>query len=1070
MTADMTDFAMQRILALHCKASSTLSDGWNESAYNDLEKVRKMAEEKGHWFEELWILLDEVKYLINSHNDQDLFYTANLRLKELQSVFEMPNDEFKTIFEENYINGKIPIIKKQTYECLLKLYDRFFRRADYMAAHLNYMASLLCGKAMYKIEMLSGRIDLKNRMERMFKMAMDYGYIRELDKAIEYYNKAIRTAHEEEDYAYEYIALMRKQSICLTSEHITNHIDLDSETMSTVTRIGSLCDEYQLDPYALGEWLVEAEKRKAQSGRKVDISEAKWRIDRLREVMPMLPLQLALSRGDWQTAHIYANELKKKELEAYGSSRDYSNADMIIPTYAMLYNSPERSDVEKEISIVEQKELDKPCVINFPEGTLTCVMFNNLIHEARKKMGLQLQIAAESLCTQAEEIAAHVYSDYHKAMAIHSIGQSYESVGNHAEALSYYRNVVGMLTEHAHPGSDVTLSKYMLFASLLGIGNLTKDTAPQESIQVLTDSIRLVESKRNDEEFFLKNLLLIRAKAKTNIGDVDGGEEDCKDFLDLILNDANKRLPFIDKELRENYWSEVSKQLCHVVAQVNETSSPSFRLAVYNAILMTKGFLLSSEKAEREAVYREESLREYIPLYKELEKYEMSKLPWGTITENSAGKYVEHYMKSMKLQMATNGVIEKYYDFMHIRFDNITNILNENDVVLDYYDYPLENGDQQYVAFVYKKGMEAPAFVKVCKESDLQRVYQEVAAKKYEDGSPFHISEVYNSAWMYSAQLCRLILNVVIKKIELPLDCKIFFVPSGSLHKVPVESLIVEEGTEITVSDFYTNFARISHVRTLLIPDDWAMNSIGLFGGLNYGVESTDESHTRGYVIGLDDRTPTPLAPWGELKQTLTEVRNISFLCQMAKGMTVEIHTRLDGTPDKLRELSEKGCSVLHLATHGFFETMKSKVNIPGLQGAYKPMDLTGVVMSNGNEGWLHGNNMCHEGILTATDIAKMDLSQSKLVVLSACYTGEGVVRSDGVFGLQRAFKKAGAGSIVMSLWNESDEVGSQFMSVFYSHLLSENIDKKKAFKLAKTEIRKRFPHPLFWANFIMID
>lgn len=153
-----------------------------------------------------------------------------------------------------------------------------------------------------------------------------------------------------------------------------------------------------------------------------------------------------------------------------------------------------------------------------------------------------------------------------------------------------------------------------------------------------------------------------------------------------------------------------------------------------------------------------------------------------------------------------------------------------------------------------------------------------------------------------------------------------------------------------------------------------------------------------------------------------------------------------------------------------FFETMSSKLNIPGLRGAYKPMDLTGIVLSNGNEGWLHGDNRHHEGLLTATDIAKMDLHETKLVVLSACYTGEGVVRSDGVFGLQRAFKKAGAGSLVMSLWNESDEVGSLFMSVFYSHLLSENIDKGKAFKLAKAEIRRRYPHPLFWANFIMID
>ena len=252
--------------------------------------------------------------------------------------------------------------------------------------------------------------------------------------------------------------------------------------------------------------------------------------------------------------------------------------------------------------------------------------------------------------------------------------------------------------------------------------------------------------------------------------------------------------------------------------------------------------------------------------------------------------------------------------------------------------------------------------------------------------------------------------------------------------------------------------------------DDSNLNSAGLFGGLNYGRDNTNESNSRGYRIGMDDAAPTPLSPWGELRQTLLEVRNISFLWNMTKGMNAEILTGLDGTPEKFKELSEKGCSVLHLATHGFFETMNTKVNIPGLQGAYKPMDLTGIVMSNGNEGWLHGNSMHHEGILTATDISKLNLSQTKLVVLSACYTGDGVVRSDGVFGLQRAFKKAGAGCLIMSLWNESDEVGSQFMSVFYSHLLSERIDKSIAFKLAKKEIRRRFPHPLFWANFIMID
>lgn len=1054
-TAEMTGYTMQKLLALHCIAISSLKVGWNESAYNDLENARKMAEAENHWFEELWILLDEVRCLIEIHYDRDLFYTANLRLKNLHKVFDMTDEEFKSKFEEYYINGKIQKIQEQTFECLVKFYDGLYIHADYMTAHMNFMAGLLCGKAMGKIEMLTGSIALKDRMERLFKMAVDYGSIRKLDKAMMYYNQAIKVAIEEKDKTYEYIALIRKLSICLSSEHISNHINFDSETMSAIVRLYDMCGGNHPDPYLLGKELVKAEQEKAEKGTKAEIDEAKWRISRLRESMPMLHLQLALSRGDWQTACISADELKEKEMDAYGSCSDFSNSDMMMPVYAMLYNSEERNEVTEHKGNDDEEDADEAYHINFPEKSFPIDKHRYLIMTAADEILHHHLLASKALGEQAKEIALEMYSDYHVAMSLHAIGQSYESVGNDEEALNYYHGVVRMLTEYVPLGSDTTLSKCLLYTTLFEIGNLTKNTNPEESIRILSDAIGLLESKNNDETYFLESCLLARAIAKANAGDTEGKEKDCKEALDLIVRDAKKRLPFVDKELRENYWAEVSKQMRLVVAQVDENSSPSLRLDVYNAILMAKGFLLSSEKAEKDAIYCEESLREFIPLYKELEEYEASKLPWG---------------KSIRLQMATNGVIEKYYDFMHIRFESIAHVLKEYDVVLDYYDYPLEDGDQQYVAFVYRKGKDAPEFVKVCKESDLQKVYQEVATNKYDDGTPFHFSEAYNATWRYSAQLCKLILKGGLKHIEQSQNSRIYFVPSGSLHKIPVESLIVDNGTEETVSDYYADFSRISHVRSLLNLDDSNLNSAGLFGGLNYGGDNTNESNSRGYRIGMDDAAPTPLSPWGELRQTLPEVRNISFLWNMTKGMNAEILTGLDGTPEKFKELSEKGCSVLHLATHGFFETMNTKVNIPGLQGAYKPMDLTGIVMSNGNEGWLHGNSMHHEGILTATDISKLNLSQTKLVVLSACYTGDGVVRSDGVFGLQRAFKKAGAGCLIMSLWNESDEVGSQFMSVFYSHLLSENIDKSIAFKLAKKEIRRRFPHPLFWANFIMID
>ena len=109
------------------------------------------------------------------------------------------------------------------------------------------------------------------------------------------------------------------------------------------------------------------------------------------------------------------------------------------------------------------------------------------------------------------------------------------------------------------------------------------------------------------------------------------------------------------------------------------------------------------------------------------------------------------------------------------------------------------------------------------------------------------------------------------------------------------------------------------------------------------------------------------------------------------------------------------------------------------------------------------------DGILTAKEISQLDLRDTDLVVLSACETGRGEITSEGVFGLQRAFKMAGVQTLVMSLWKVDDNATSLMMQTFYEHLLS-GMSKREAFNLAQAAVRAKYSEPYYWAGFVMLD
>jgi CHAT domain-containing protein/Tfp pilus assembly protein PilF len=201
------------------------------------------------------------------------------------------------------------------------------------------------------------------------------------------------------------------------------------------------------------------------------------------------------------------------------------------------------------------------------------------------------------------------------------------------------------------------------------------------------------------------------------------------------------------------------------------------------------------------------------------------------------------------------------------------------------------------------------------------------------------------------------------------------------------------------------------------------------------------------------------------LPGTSDEVQSIAKLMTF-DSWSPELYVGGEAREEVLKELQSP--RVLHIATHGYFsdEVLRTSRHNDYLN--------SGLMLAGASNTLYYRRNQIsfspeEDGVLTAYEAMNLNLDHTELVVLSACETGLGTVKNgEGVYGLQRAFKVAGAKSVVQSLWRVDDRTTQKLLYYFYQGWMKHH-DKHKAFKDAQLKLREEYLYPYYWAAFIMV-
>ncbi len=395
-----------------------------------------------------------------------------------------------------------------------------------------------------------------------------------------------------------------------------------------------------------------------------------------------------------------------------------------------------------------------------------------------------------------------------------------------------------------------------------------------------------------------------------------------------------------------------------------------------------------------------------------------------------------------------------------------------------------------YAALVIKPDNNQPVFIPLFEEKSLDSLLNNKSDRKAD-----YVNSLYTLAdrgVTINDGPKKSLYEIIWKPLEKALTGikTIYFSPSGLLHRINLDAIPVSE-TE-TLADKY-QLIELNSTRQLVIPDQVKItnNEATLFGGIQYELDSTIQnneaifaSRSRGEPGFSSVDSTLRGGTWNYLAGTEREVTSIETIMQSA-GVPVSVKKGYAATEESFKNIGANNSpspGILHIATHGyFFPDPKVQAKSNGLIGQNEsvfklsdhPMLRSGIIMAGCNASWqgkqtLEGRE---DGILTAYEISQMNLSNTELVVLSACETGLGDIQgNEGVYGLQRAFKIAGVKYLIMSLWQVPDKQTSLLMTTFYKKWLEDKMTIPDAFHAAQKELREIGLDPYQWAGFVLVE